>query len=943
VTTFAQRSFSSGEISPSLYARVDQVKYATGLRVCRNFIVMRHGGVSNRPGTKFVGEVKDSSKSVRLIPFIFNAAQTYVLEFGDLYMRVHQNGAQVLEGSVAITGATQANPCVITAIAHGFSNGDEVAISGILGMTQLNGRNFKVANVALNTFELRYMDGATTVNSASFGAYISGGSARRVFTLATPYLEADLPELQFVQSADVITIVHPGYAPRELARTGLTSWTLSIVPFAPSVNRPANVAVAAGGAGALTFRYKVTAIRKETYEESLSGTEAADVITNVTQANPAVVTAAGHGYANGDEVLITGVGGMTELNGRTFIVDNVTVNDFELKDTDSTGYGAYTAGGSSLRTSAVITAAAAPTTGAPHVLTWDAVADAVEYNIYKEINGLYGFVAVAQTNTFSDTGLTPDDSDNPPQATNLFKLDGDFPSTVGYFQQRRCFANTDNDPDKFFASRTAEFGNFTTHSPLQDDDAVIFKLVGRQVNEIRHILDVGNLVLLTSGGEWTIEGDPSGILTPVDINPKQRGYNGASDLPPIVVGGNALYVQARGSIVRDLSFDYQVENYRGNDLTIFAAHLFDGFTLRDWTFQQIPHSIVWSARNDGALLGLTYVREHQIVGWHRHDTQDGIIEQVCAIPEGDEDALYCVVKRTIPGLAGLGGSTRRYIERLATRRVEDIKDSFYVDSGLTYDGRHLGSITMTLTGGTTWDYTETLTLTASSAAFSASDVGNAVHLTGADGTLIRFTIDSFSSATVVLGRAHKTVPPGMRAVAITTWALAVDQITGLWHLEGQDISVLGDGFVVGNPNNAAYDTRTIANGAVALDKPYAVIHAGLPITADLETLDMDTASGETMADKKKLISRVTLFMESSRGLFIGPALPTEDSSQAGMDELKIRNAEDYDDPIRLLTETADVNIQPTWNSNGRIAIRQTDPLPVSVLAVAPSGLIPLRG
>src|SRR4030065_2862132 len=118
-----QLSFSGGEVSPSLWARVDQVKYATGLRACRNFIVQRHGGVANRPGTGFVAEVKDSTKTVRLVPFSYSTAQTYVLEFGDQYMRVHKAGAQLTETAKTITGATQADPCVITAPAHGHSNG----------------------------------------------------------------------------------------------------------------------------------------------------------------------------------------------------------------------------------------------------------------------------------------------------------------------------------------------------------------------------------------------------------------------------------------------------------------------------------------------------------------------------------------------------------------------------------------------------------------------------------------------------------------------------------------------------------------------------------------------------------------------------------------------------------------------------------------------------
>lgn len=888
-----------------------------------------------------------------MIPFVFNSDQTYVLEFGNLYMRVIRNGEQVTETAVNITGATQANPCVITAVAHGYSNGDEVYISGILGMTQLNGRNFKVANVTANTFSLLYMDAATNVNSAGFTAYSSAGTAEKIYQITTPYVTADLQEINFTQSADVITLVHPNYAPRELSRTGHTSWTLSAITFNPSISRPTSVSIAVGVVGTSTVRYKVTAVKAETYEESLAGTEAADAITAITNANPAVVSTVGHGCANGDEVLIESVGGMTELNGRTFIIAGVTANSFQLKDTDSTSYGVYSGGGSSFRTAVVSTAAGTPTSANPNVISWTAVTDAIEYNVYKEVFGVYGFVGIAQSTSFSDANITPDDADNPTVSSNLFKLAGDFPSSVSYFQQRRIFANTDNDPEKVFCSRTAQQKNFTTHQPLQDDDAVFFSLSGRQVNEIRHLVDLGAMVVLTTGGEWTIEGDPSGILTPVDINPKQRSYNGSSTLAPIIVNGSALYVQGRGSIIRDLLFNQDVQNYTGNDLTIFSNHLFEGYTLRDWAFQQIPNSIVWVVRSDGTLLGLTYLREHQIFGWHRHDFQGDVVEQVCVVPEGQEDAVYLVIKRTITGLASLGGSTRRYIERLSTRAVDDVADSIFVDSCLSYDGTNSTATTMTLSGGTNWTSDETLTLTASAAFFAASDVGNEIELTGSDGTVIRFIIAAFSSTTVVTGNPHATVPVAMRSVAITIWGKGILTISGLWHLEGESISVLGDAFVAANPNNDAYDVVTIANGSATLDQPYVKIHAGLPYVSDLQTLDIDSTDSETMADKKILITKVTLVVESSRGIWVGGSVPhttfvggveaaSDTTLGPTLTELKLRDDEDYDEPTDLVTGPVDVNIQSQWTKGGRIFVRQTDPLPLAVLAAMPSGMIPFR-
>lgn len=946
MSTLIQRSFSGGELSPSLYARVDVSKYATGVRTLRNMLTMRHGGATNRPGTMFSCEVKDSSKQIRLIPFVFNSAQTYVLEFGDQYMRVIKNGVQQRLASQNITAITNANPCVVTYDgADTYANGDEIYVTGIVGPigSFLNNRNFKVANVnaGANTFELDYLDGSN-VNSTAMGAYTSGGTLSEVYEISTPYLEADLPTLQFVQSADVVTIVHPTYAPRELSRSGDTSWTLATITFAPTIDKPDGGFMTSVAAGANTFRYRVTAVAEDTYEESYPGYEAATTITAITQANPAAVTtSAAHGYEDGDEVYISGVVGMTEVNGLLFFVTVTGANTFTI-GVDSSAYTAYSSAGTAERTFIVAASAATPTSGNPHVVNWVAVPGAVEYNIYKSNNntGVYGFVGISKSTLFADIGSDPDNTDTPPTAREIFDGADDYPSAVTYYQQRLGLAGSNNDPEKIWLSRSARFKNFTVTSPIQDDDAITFSMTGRQVNKVKHLLDIGKLIVLTSGGEWSVEGGNSGVLAPDDINPRQYSYNGSSDIPPIVINNNAIYCQARGSIIRDLRFNFESDGYSGDDLTIFSAHLFDDYQIVEMTYQQIPHSVLWVVRDDGKLLGLTYVKEQEMYAWHRHDT-DGLIENVCVVPEGSEDVLYLTVARTI------GASTKRYIERLSSRNIDLIEDSKFLDSYGTYDGRNTGSTTMTISGSG-WTYTDTLTLTASAGTFDADDIGNEVHVyyTDADGDqVLRLEITAYTSSTVVSVRPNRTVPVALQAVATTDWALAVDQVTGLWHLNGENVSVFADGFVVANPNNESYDVRTVSDGTLTLDKPYAVIHVGLPYTSDIETLNIDTAQGETISDKNKLVSKVTLFVEDSRGVWIGPKPPPDETADflGGLTEVKVRNDEGYDDPVSLRTGTIDVNIQSEWNSNGRVFIRQTDPLPLSVLAVVPAGLFPFRG
>ena len=223
-------NFTGGELSPRLDGRNDLAKYSSGCKTLQNMVVYPHGSSARRPGTSFVAEVKTSSAKTRLIPFEFSTTQTYILEFGNQYIRFYKDSGAILEANKTITGITQANPGVVTSSSHGFANGDTVVISGVVGMTQVNGKRFKVANVATNTFELQDIDG-NNVNTSSYTAYSSGGIANRVYTLTTTYLTADLFQIKYAQSADVMYLCHPDYSVKKLSRTGHTSWTITEVDF----------------------------------------------------------------------------------------------------------------------------------------------------------------------------------------------------------------------------------------------------------------------------------------------------------------------------------------------------------------------------------------------------------------------------------------------------------------------------------------------------------------------------------------------------------------------------------------------------------------------------------------------------------------------------------------------------------------------------------------
>ena len=220
-------AFSAGEISPLLEGRTGIEKYKEGLADLTNMIVMPTGGTKRRPGTEYLGEVKSSSVKSRLIPFQFKSTDTYILEFGNEIMRVYRNGAQVLNATAkTITAATKASPGVLTSNSHGFSNGDEIFIASVGGMTELNGRNYRVANSTTNTFTLTDLFGVA-INTTSFTTYTSGGTATEIFELATPYPEAKLPDVRFVQSADTMYFVHPEYAIRTLTRSDHNNWSFA--------------------------------------------------------------------------------------------------------------------------------------------------------------------------------------------------------------------------------------------------------------------------------------------------------------------------------------------------------------------------------------------------------------------------------------------------------------------------------------------------------------------------------------------------------------------------------------------------------------------------------------------------------------------------------------------------------------------------------------------
>jgi len=323
-------------------------------------------------------------------------------------------------------------------------------------------------------------------------------------------------------------------------------------------------------------------------------------------------------------------------------------------------------------------------------LTWGAVTNATEYNVYKNSRGYYGWVATISaddTLEYKDDYVEPDTSIGPQKWQNPF--DDNNPGCCGLYQQRMVFGRSDDDPQTVWLSQTGALNNFSYSSPLQSTDSIEATIASRQVNEIRHFVPLQNMLVMTSGSEWMMSpGNNADAITPKAMRFEEQSCWGCSEIPPLVIGDNVLFVQNFGYCVRDLEYTLQSDGYRGSNLSILAKSLFD-YAVTAWAYQQEPWSIVWCVREDGAALALTYMKEQQVWAWTKHVT-DGKFLDVCSIKGDTKDDVYFIIRRTI------NSSTVYYVEYLADRLPvgsTSVQDAWFVDCGLSYSGTAVTTIT----------------------------------------------------------------------------------------------------------------------------------------------------------------------------------------------------------------------------------------------------------
>ena len=406
--------------------------------------------------------------------------------------------------------------------------------------------------------------------------------------------------------------------------------------------------------------------------------ESAKTITNITQANPAVVTSASHSYANGDWVYVDAVAGMTEVNGKYYVVANQATNTFELTDVDgnnvdSSGYTAYSSAGTAERVY--------------EITTTYAEADLFDLQFTQSHDVLYVVHPSYKPQEITRTGHTSWTIGNYAPTADPFTSTDNYPRAVTIYEQRLIFAGTNNNPQTLYGSKSDDYGDMTVGTAAAD--AWTYTIGSHQVNVIRWLASGSNLLIGTSSKSFSATGGTDEGITPTNVRITAEDAPGSMSLSPVIAGNKVIYVHWSGKKVRNMRYDFNSDGFIAPDMSILADHIFSTSSVVDYDFQEEPDDIIWFARADGVLAGLTYKPEQDITAWHRHTTT-GSFESVASIPTTTEDQTWFVVNRTV------NGTTRRYIEYFGDEEwltaSNMVDNKVHTDSSLIYSGSAVSSV-----------------------------------------------------------------------------------------------------------------------------------------------------------------------------------------------------------------------------------------------------------
>ena len=650
----------------------------------------------------------------------------------------------------------------------------------------------------------------TNALANAFVVYIENKSAKAsddgAVSVTSPFSSDELFDVEYDQSGDVVTLTHPNHKPHDLRRYGSIDWDIEESSFVPEIEPPTffEPQIIRG------TPYKVTDVSTSNSPSmwKLDDTTLAVApfaVGDITYLRNSAGTLADGYYEIAATSASSGSssGGVNQIGLRS--IDNGELVD---SGTISGGFFYYVASASSdpnetyvvtsvnergqeslgseekTATDNVLTSP-----GAENILTWAAVEGAQAYNVYKKLDGTFGvigrvdFIEGATSYSFVDDGIGPSMSDTllitDKQVDDTFR-----PRASARFEQRRCFGGSDALPRTLFMSRSGTESSFSYRIPTQASDRISVDLASREAHVIRHIVPIQDLLLLTQQGEFRVTAINSDAITPSTIAIRQQSYVGSNNVHPQVVNNSVVFCSARGGHAREINFRIENQGYLTGDLSLRAAHLFDGFTLNDLAYSKAPVPVLWFVSSSGKLLCLTYIPEERVLAWHQHET-DGTIESVCSLSEGNYDNIYAVVLR----------GNDRSVERMVQVREETLNDAVYLDASVSKDGTNTTSNQLSVAGSGLMKAGESVTVKAFDSTgsepllglFSSNDSGDVVEL--ASGTSkYRVKLDSFIETTQQSGFVHHSGDTSQSTSGASHWPTGTQSIVTLYDSPNHTIA-----------------------------------------------------------------------------------------------------------------------------------------------------------
>lgn len=705
--------------------------------------------------------------------------------------------------------------------------------------------------------------------------------------------------LQAVQSGDVLYITHTQglYPPQKLTRTGALSWSIANLvttggPFVDLDPDEATTVYASANTGSITVTAS-TAVFTSSYVGALIFLQ-----------------------QNSDET-----------TAQWEPAKSITIGD--IRRVDSRNYQAATSG----TTGTII-----PSHAEGSVYDGDT---GVQWTFLDPGYGYGTITAVSSDNRSASVTVNsriPNGAIGSGEATLRWAFgawsDADgWPTHVTFFRERLVFARSST--RQVWMSQAGDFENFANRDPSGDltaDSAISIEITSDKVNQIEWMVPAGRLIVGTAGGEFAVgEVTTTDPLGPANIKATHESSFGSKPVQALRVGNDVHFVQRSGRKLRNFKFTLEGENlegYKSANLNILAPHLLPtGSAITQLAYQQEPNSVLWAIRSDGLLLGVTLNLNQNGFGWHKHPiggtfgTGDSVVEAIGAMPnpDGDADELWMIVKRTIDG------STVRYVEYMNAEwsAADDVIKAFYLDSGLVYDG----AVAQTLTPGTGADVVGTLavTFTASGTPFVSGDIGREIwyRVLQSDGSYrnSRATITAVNSTSVVEATIDVAFP-SLAVIASGLWRLSATVISGLEHLEGQEVNILGDG--------ATHAAKTVASGSITLERPVSYAVVGLACPCKLQTMRIEAGAADgTAQGKTKRTTRCAIRLVETVG---GTAGPDEDNE----DQILFRDATmSMDEAIPPFTGDKLIAWPGGYEFDNYLIYENALPLPAIVVAYMP--------